>query len=92
MQTWGDASVGTENGRVDMIINQLTRMETKIDQLVRDIHDDVEAVHGRVNRLTERVSKTENKVSRIEGIGGALQVIWGALIAWVNSQSGGGGS
>jgi hypothetical protein len=66
-----------ENGRVDIIVKQLDRIEGKLDQLTRDTNDDFDVVHNRIN-------KVENRVSRIEGIGGALQVVWGGLLMFLS--------
>lgn len=68
-----------ENGRVDLIAKQLDRIEYKLDKLVDDTNDDFGAVHSRIN-------KVESRVSRIEGIGGALQVVWGGLIAFLSKR------
>lgn len=66
-----------------MIISQLNRIEAKLDDHLRETHDDFDTVHGRIN-------KVENRVSRIEGIGTVLQLLWAGVLAWFGSQRGGG--
>lgn len=82
------------NGRVDIIIQRLDRIESKIDEQRRELAQAldehrrdtaaaVERLHGRVNKTNERLSKAESRVARVEVIGGMLQTVWGALIGWL---------
>lgn len=63
-----------ENGRVDLIIKQLDRIERKLDDM-----------SGRVSKVErdthDRIAKVESRVSRIEVIGGMFQALWAGLIS-----------
>lgn len=82
------------NGRVDIIIQRLDRIESKIDEQRRELAQAldehrrdtaaaVERLHGRVNKTNERVGEIKSRVARVEVIGGMLQTVWGALIGWL---------
>lgn len=84
----------TSNGRVDIIIQRLDRIESKIDEQRRELAESLEAhrrdtaaaverLHGRVNKTNERVGEIKSRVARVEVIGGMLQTVWGALIGWL---------
>ena len=66
----------TENGRIEMIVGQLNRIEDKLDRMIEETHDDFGAVHSRIN-------KVESRVTRIEAIGAFLQVVWAAIVSAV---------
>jgi hypothetical protein len=66
----------TENGRIEMIVGQLNRIEDKLDQVIRDTNDDFDKVHSRIN-------KVESRVTRIEAIGAFLHVVWAAIVSAV---------
>lgn len=63
----------TSNGRIELIVAQLNRIESKLDEHLKDSADKFSEVHG-------RISKVDNRVARVEVIGGALQAAWGVLI------------